>query len=121
MIVKVIKLKNNPTENTEGSLYWSNLDGWGELDDATTFGKNDTCNLPIDGEWVLRTRQWSKEKKDEIEIILIEMWATIGMGIPANYEDIVQDCYEDVSETADVENWNCVDVRIAFRRWIENK
>jgi hypothetical protein len=64
---------------------------------------------------------WTVEKKDEIERILINKWACIGMDIPRNYEDIVQDCYEDVCETADPINWHSGDVAIAFRRWIESK
>ncbi len=61
------------------------------------------------------------KKKDDIEFILINMWATIGMAIPDNYEDIVQDCFEDVHETADPINWSDGDVAIAFRRWIEKQ
>ena len=57
--------------------------------------------------------------KDEIERILINMWANIGMDTPENYEDIVQFCFEDVLETADPEDWSDGDVAIAFRRWIE--
>lgn len=64
---------------------------------------------------------WTVEKKDEIERMLIDMWSRIGMDIPHNYEDIVQDCYEDVCETADPENWSDGDVSIAFRRWIESQ
>jgi hypothetical protein len=60
-------------------------------------------------------------KKDEVEHILIGMWASIGIDIPDNYEDIVQDCYEDVLETADPDNWHSGDVSIAFRRWIEKQ
>jgi hypothetical protein len=66
-------------------------------------------------------KNWTVEKKDEIERILINMWAKIGMDIPTNFEDIVQDCYEDVCETADEKNWNDSDVVIAFRRWIEKQ
>ena len=62
---------------------------------------------------------WTVEKKDEIESILITLWTSIGMAIPENYEDIVQDCYEDVCETADPIHWSTGDVAIAFRRWIE--
>ena len=47
------------------------------------------------------------------------MWGSLGMDTPENYEDIVQDCYEDVCETADPINWHSGDVAIAFRRWIE--
>ena len=68
-----------------------------------------------------KVKNWTVEKKDEIERILINMWATLGMDIPSNYEDIVQDCYEDVCETADPENWHGGDVAIAFRRWIEKQ
>lgn len=66
-----------------------------------------------------KVKNWTVEKKDEIERILIIMWTALGMDIPSNYEDIVQDCYEDVCETADPENWSDGDVAIAFRRWIE--
>lgn len=59
--------------------------------------------------------------KDEIERILIGKWASIGMDVPENYEDIVQDCFEDVLETADPDNWHDGDVAIAFRRWIEKQ
>lgn len=68
-----------------------------------------------------KVKNWTVEKKDEIEKMLITMWATLGMDIPSNYEDIVQDCYEDVCETADPVNWHSGDVAIAFRRWIESK
>lgn len=64
---------------------------------------------------------WTVEKKDEIERILINLWKTMGMDIPNNFETIVQFCYEDVCETADAENWSDGDVVIAFRRWIEEQ
>lgn len=60
------------------------------------------------------------KKKDEIEKILINIWARIPMDTPENYEDIVQFCFEDVCETADKDNWGDGDVAIAFRRWVEN-
>lgn len=63
---------------------------------------------------------WTVEKKDMIERILIGMWASIGMDVPNNFEVIVQYVYEDVCETADSENWNDCDVVIGFRRWIES-
>ena len=66
-----------------------------------------------------KVKNWTVEKKDEIESILIRMWASLAMDIPENFEDIVQDCYEDVCETADPVNWSDGDVTIAFRRWIE--
>ena len=59
--------------------------------------------------------------KDEVERVLINMFATIGIDIPINYEDIVQYCYEDVMECADKENWHSGDVAISFRRWIEEQ
>ena len=68
----------------------------------------------------MATTNWTVEKKDEIEAILIGFWASIGMDIPYNFEVIVQYVYEDVCETADPENWNDSDVAIGFRRWIES-
>lgn len=64
---------------------------------------------------------WTVEKKDEIEKMLINLWSGIGMDIPDNYEDIVQDVYEDVCETADPIDWHDGDVVIGFRRWIEKQ
>lgn len=66
-------------------------------------------------------QQENTKKKDEIEGILMIMWKTIGMDIPENYEDIVQDCYEDVCDTADPVEWHSGDVSIAFRRWVEKQ
>jgi hypothetical protein len=66
-----------------------------------------------------KVKNWTVEKKDEIESTLINMWAGLGMDIPDNFEDIVQFCYEDVCETADPIEWHSGDVSIAFRRWIE--
>jgi hypothetical protein len=66
-----------------------------------------------------KVKNWTVEKKDAIETMLIDLWASIGMGIPDNFDVIVQDCYEDVCECADPVNWHSGDVAIAFRRWIE--
>ena len=66
-----------------------------------------------------KVKNWTVEKKDAIESMLINLWASVGMDIPSNYEVIVQDCYEDVCETADPHAWHSGDVAIAFRRWIE--
>jgi hypothetical protein len=66
-------------------------------------------------------QNWSVEKKDEIERRFINIITRIGMDIPNNFEEIVQDIYEDVCQTADVDNWNDDDVVIGFRRWIESK
>lgn len=68
-----------------------------------------------------KVENWTVEKKDEIERILIDMWAIIRMDIPSNYEDIVQYCYEDVCTVADPIEWHDGDVAIAFRRWVESK
>jgi len=65
-------------------------------------------------------KNWTTEKKDEIERRFINLLTKIGMNIPDNFEDIVQYIYEDVCETAD-ENWNDSDIVIGFRRWIESK
>jgi hypothetical protein len=69
----------------------------------------------------MKTQNWSVEKKDEIEKIFINLITSIGMDIPNNFEEIVQDIYEDVCETADPINWSDGDVAIGFRRWIENQ
>ena len=67
----------------------------------------------------MSTEKLNLEKKDSIEKMLINMWSTLGMDIPSNFEDIVQFCFEDVCETADPIEWHSGDVTIAFRRWIE--
>jgi hypothetical protein len=74
----------------------------------------------VHGKYVERViMNWTVEKKDEIETILIDMFVRIGIQTPSNYEDIVQFCYEDVCETADPIDWNNDDVLIAFKRFIE--
>lgn len=69
----------------------------------------------------MKAKNWTVEKKDEIETILIEKWASMDMTIPDNYEDIVQICYEDICENAGAIHWNEGDVMGAFRRWIESQ
>ena len=64
---------------------------------------------------------YSVEKKDEIEKIFIDQITRLGIDVPDNFEEIVQFIYEDVCETADPVDWNDDDVRIGFRRWIENR
>ena len=59
--------------------------------------------------------------RDEIESIVIDIFARIGCDLPDNWEDIVQFVYEDILDTADNNNWNNDDVIIGFRRWIESK
>lgn len=66
-------------------------------------------------------KNWTVEKKDEIEKRFINIVTKIGMDIPSNFEDIVQFIYEDVCECADENNWNDDDIVIGFRRWIESK
>lgn len=61
-----------------------------------------------------------KGTKDEVERVLINKWTQIGMDIPDNHEDIIQYCYEDILDTADID-WHDGDVAIAFRRWIESQ
>jgi hypothetical protein len=68
-----------------------------------------------------KVKQWSVEKKDQIERILIRLWSEMGMDVPQNFEAIVQYVYEDVCETADPVNWSDGDVTIGFRRWIEEQ
>lgn len=65
-------------------------------------------------------KNWTTEKKDEIERQFINLLSKINMDIPENYEDIVQFIYEDICETADPENWSEGDIVIGFRRWIES-
>ena len=57
-----------------------------------------------------------EEKKDEIAVMLYELWCRIGIDRPSNNDEILQFCYEDVCETADPVNWHSGDVAIAFRR-----
>ena len=79
-----------------------------------------------DGEFAEPDHEWRKETfgsvamKYEVEKIFINLITNIGIDLPENWEDIVQFIYEDVMETADNDNWNDDDVRIGFRRWIEN-
>ena len=74
----------------------------------------------VHGKYIERViMNWTVEKKDEIETILIDMFDRIGIQTPSNYEDIVQFCYEDICETADPIDWNNDDVLIAFKRFIE--
>ena len=68
-----------------------------------------------------KQKNFTVEKKGDIESVLIEMFASIGLDKPENFEVIVQDVYEDVCETADPENWHDGDVTIGFRRWIERQ
>lgn len=66
-------------------------------------------------------QEFNTKKKDEIESMLIDIFDRINIEIPSNIEDITQDCYEDVCDTADPVNWHDGDVAIAFRRWIEKQ
>ena len=62
-----------------------------------------------------------KTKKDEVELMFINLITKIGIDIPDNFDKIVQFIFEDVNETADKNNWHDGDVAIGFRRWIESK
>jgi len=59
-------------------------------------------------------------KKEKIKFMLIDLFISIGIDIPSNFEIILQYCYDDVCETADPDKWHDGDVAIAFRRWIES-
>lgn len=99
---------NEWTDYVSGDL----LEGWTEWCEGNGYkllSKNDN---PVFG---------TVACKDMVEYYLINLFNTMGMDIPENYEDIVQDCYEDVMETADAEKWHSGDVTIAFRRWIEKQ
>lgn len=63
---------------------------------------------------------WTVNKKDKIEKILIDLWDSIYMTIPDNYEDIVQYVYEDVCEKVNPDIWDVTDVGVGFRRWVES-
>ena len=63
----------------------------------------------------------STAMKDEVESQLIQLFGYIGMNIPSNYEDIVQYVYEDILDTADVENWNHSHVVKGLQKFIESK
>jgi hypothetical protein len=122
MKVFVIRCKTLDDECCQ--TYWSSEDGWtDDIEYADSFGDEDQkeVTLPMDGEWVKVTRQWSVQKKDAIETMLIDKWGQIGMDIPNNFESIVTYCYEDVCGAADPENWHDGDVAIAFRRYIEDQ
>ena len=58
--------------------------------------------------------------KDEISIMLIEIFCRIGIDIPSNFDQILDFLVDDVHSSADKENWHNEDVSIAFRRWIES-
>jgi len=106
--------------NEQGEIFGQSLsDGFSSLDDCLNLAKGNDWHIANETE--LRKINWTTLKKDEIEKMLIDIWGNIGMDIPSNFEEIVQDCYEDVCETADPENWHSGDVIIAFRRWIENQ
>jgi hypothetical protein len=61
------------------------------------------------------------KKKEEIASLLIDIFDRVGINTPSNFDSIAQYCYEDVCETADLDNWHSGDVEIAFRRWIESQ
>ena len=60
-------------------------------------------------------------KKEEVTVFLIDIFDTINIDTPNNFDEVLEFVYNDVCETADKEHWHNGDVAIAFRRWIENK
>lgn len=58
-------------------------------------------------------------KKEEIISMLIDIFDTIGIDTPSNFDKIAEFVYNDVCDTADPINWHSGDVAIGFRRWIE--
>ena len=59
-------------------------------------------------------------KKEEITVMLIDIFDRINIDTPSNFNDILEYVVNDVDETADEENWHDGDVAIGFRRWIES-
>ena len=70
---------------------------------------------------LLEERLDSRDKKRDIQSMLISKFKSIGMDIPNNMDEIVEFCYQDVCETADEINWHDGDVAIALRRWMEQQ
>ena len=58
-------------------------------------------------------------KKEEITVMLIDIFDRINIDTPNNFDEILEFVANDVEETADKENWHDGDVAIGFRRWIE--
>lgn len=50
---------------------------------------------------------------------LLDIYFTIGIDAPANHEQILNFCAEDVAASADPKTWHSSDVAIALRRFIE--
>jgi hypothetical protein len=61
------------------------------------------------------------EIRKEVSSMLMKIFSTIGIDKPNNFDEILTFCYDDVIETADLQNWHSGDVAIAFRRWIEDQ
>jgi hypothetical protein len=57
--------------------------------------------------------------RENVEDILLDLWAVIGIDKPANHEKIVDFVVNDIGEAADPERWQSGDVEIAFRRFLE--
>ena len=60
-----------------------------------------------------------KQKRIEVQNILIMLLSNMGIDTPENIEEIVQFVFEDVCECADPVKWHSGDVAKDFRRWIE--
>jgi hypothetical protein len=101
-------IKNNRWDCTKCGVNQGANDMWHE---------SDVCGECLD----LNESPEDTEKKYEVTVILINMFDSLGMQTPSNFDEINQFCFEDICETADSENWNDSDVSIAFRRWIEKQ
>jgi hypothetical protein len=59
--------------------------------------------------------------KKTIETMLFMIYREIGIDNPENHIEILEFCYLDVKECADIDHWHDGDVSIAFRRYLESK
>ena len=59
-------------------------------------------------------------KKDKLETRFINMITNIGMGVPDNFEDVVQFIYEYILDLPE-SNWGDEDIAMGLQLWIESK
>lgn len=57
--------------------------------------------------------------KDMINSYLVEFYSKLGIDIPRNNDRIIAFITKDILASTDVENFTNEDVRIAFRRFLE--
>lgn len=98
-------------------------DEWECEDCGDTFGRHDLwfegnaqgrcieCQDSID----------DAEIKETVKVMLMNIFSTIGIDKPINFDEILEFCYEDVMSSAELQDWHSGDVAIAFRRWIEDQ